>query len=131
MIVVDTHIVLWDALNPKKLSQNTKKAISKANDEDGIIFCEISLWEIAMLMQKGRIRVELPYLEFIRLVLESNRYILHGITPEIAELSSRFDADISNDPADKIIAATAVIAQAPLVTFDKKFRKSKTIATIW
>jgi len=54
MIVVDTHIILWDALKPEMLSQRAKKAISLANKEDGILFCEISLWEIAMLIKKGR-----------------------------------------------------------------------------
>lgn len=52
MIVLDTHIIVWDALNPVKLSEKAKEAIYRANEEDGIIFCDISLWEIAMLKKK-------------------------------------------------------------------------------
>ena len=87
MIVVDTHVIIWDALKPDMLSKKAKQEIDNANEGDGIIFCEISLWEIAMLMQKGRLRVDADYLEFINLVLNSNKYYLRGISPEIAYLS--------------------------------------------
>lgn len=131
MIVVDTHVIIWNALRPEELSKISKRAISRANGQDGILFCTISLWEIAMLMQKGRISVGTSYLEFIRLVLESNNYILRGITPEIAELSSQLNSDIGKDPADRIITATAIVEKAQLVTSDKKLRKSEIISTIW
>ncbi len=50
MIVVDTHIIIWDALKPESLSQKAKNTIDEANKKDGIIICEVSLWEIAMLI---------------------------------------------------------------------------------
>ena len=131
MIVVDTHIIIWDALEPERLSRKSKQAISRVNREHGILFCEISLWEIAMLMKKGRIQVETGYLEFIRLVLESNNYTLRGVTPEIAELSTQLDSDVSLDPADRIIAATAILEKARLVTSDRNLRKAEKIPTIW
>ena len=55
VIVLDTHVIIWDALKPNLLSKKAKQLINQANDEDGIIFCEISLWEIAMLIKKNRI----------------------------------------------------------------------------
>lgn len=131
MIVVDTHVIIWNALKPDVLSQNAKKAIAFANREDGIIFCDISLWEIAMLINKGRIRVDSGYKKFIKLLLESNNYILQGITPEIAELSSTLGLGANKDPADRIITATSIIKNAKLVTADKDLRQSKNISTIW
>ena len=131
MIVVDTHIIIWDALKPEMLSAKAEKAISAANNSDGIIFCEISLWEIAMLMHKGRLSIDIEYLEFIKLILESNEYVFLGITPEIAELSTDLFSDNNKDPADRIIAATSIIENAKLVTADKKLRQSKKVATIW
>jgi PIN domain nuclease of toxin-antitoxin system len=92
MIVVDTHIIIWNALKPEMLSGKAEKAISAANNSDGIIFCEISLWEIAMLMQKERLSIDIEYTEFIQLILESNKYVFRGITPEIAWLSTGFMA---------------------------------------
>jgi PIN domain nuclease of toxin-antitoxin system len=131
MITVDTHVILWDALKPEMLSRKAKQALETANQTDGILFCEISLWEIAMLMNKKRIEIDLPYLEFIRLIKASNNYLFQGITPEIAELSARWPSGINLDPADRIIASTSVFVNARLVTADGKLRKSKEIETIW
>jgi len=127
MITVDTHVIIWDALKPDILTSRAKKAIDTANKTDGIIFCEISLWEIAMLMQKRRIEIHATYLDFINLIKASNNYIFQGITPEIAELSS----EINLDPADRIIVATSIITNTKLVTADKNLRQSKKIRTIW
>jgi len=131
MIVVDTHIIIWNALKPEMLSGKAEKVISAANNSDGIIFCEISLWEIAMLMHKGRLSIDMEYIEFIKLILESNKYVFRGITPEIAWLSTGLFSDNNKDPADRIIAATAIIENANLVTADNELRESKKVATIW
>ena len=131
MIVADTQVIIWDALKPELLSPRAKKAIREANRLDGIIFCEISLWEIAMLMKKGRLSVDVNYQEFIRLVSDSNNYIFKGISPEVAELSTHLFSTTNKDPADRIISATAIIEKANLVTSDKILRRSKKIHTIW
>jgi len=131
MIVVDTHIIIWNALKPEMLSGKAEKAISAANNSDGIIFCEISLWEIAMLMHKERLSIDIEYTEFILLILESNKYVFRGITPEIAWLSTGLFSDNNKDPADRIIAATSIIENANLVTADNELRQSKKVATIW
>ena len=84
-----------------------------------------------MLMHKGRLRIDIEYLEFIKLILESNEYVFLGITPEIAELSTNLFSDNNKDPADRIIAATSIIENARLVTADKKLRQSQKVAAIW
>jgi PIN domain nuclease of toxin-antitoxin system len=67
MIVADTHVIIWDALKLERLSLRARKTITDANNGDGIIFCDISLWEIAMLVHKGRLSVGIGYLQFITL----------------------------------------------------------------
>jgi PIN domain nuclease of toxin-antitoxin system len=131
VIVLDTHVIIWDALQPNRLSRGAKKAISQANQEDGILFCDISLWEIAMLIYRKRIWVDTTYMDFITLLLASNRYSLKRITPEIAELSTTLPATVSKDPADRIIAATSVIEHARLVTADDNLRRASMIETLW
>lgn len=131
MIVLDTHIIIWDALNPGKLSEKAKKTIAKANEEDGIIFCDISLWEIAMLIKKERVKIDIGYQDFLNLVLISNKYIIYRIDPDIAELSVDLPGTISKDPADRIISATSIINNAPLVTADRNLIKAKEVQTIW
>ena len=102
-----------------------------ADQSDGIICCDISLWEIAMLMQKERLRIDAGYLAFIDLVLTSSRYVVKPITPEIAELSSTLFSSVNKDPADRIIAATSIIEKADLVTADTKLRRTNRVKTIW
>jgi PIN domain nuclease of toxin-antitoxin system len=131
MIIADTHIILWDALKPELLSKKAKEALNSANITDGILFCEISLWEIAMSIQKKRIQIDASYLEFVNLLKSSNKYIFKGITPEIAELSATFPEEINQDPADRIICATSIITNSKLITADKNLRKSKIVNTIW
>lgn len=131
MIVVDTHVIIWDALESKLLSKKAKNAINKANERDGIIFCEISLWEIAMLIKKARISIDTSYQDFIKMVFLSNKYQFKGITPEIAELSTSLPDEVNKDPADRIIAATSLIYKIPLVTTDKNLLNADSIKTIW
>jgi PIN domain nuclease of toxin-antitoxin system len=131
VIVLDTHVIIWDALKPELLSEPARQAIDRANRQDGIIFCDISLWEIAMLMHKGRLQVEADYLDFANLVLQANQYILHGITPAIAYQSAQFSAEVTPDPADRLIAATAMVENAILVTADRNLRQVATIPTLW
>ena len=131
MITLDTHVILWDALQPQMLSKKAREAIKKANQIDGLFFCSISLWEIAMLVRKKRIEVKVPYMEFIDLLLSSNRYFVQEITPEIAQLSTTLPDTINSDPADRIIAASSLITKTPLVTADQNFLKSDMLRTIW
>jgi len=131
MIVADTHVIIWGALKPELLSPAARDAIARANDEDGIIFCEISLWEIAMLIQKKRLQLAVNYQAFIKLILQSNNYILQGITPEIAELSTLFPSMVNKDPADRLIAATAMAKKVVLVTADKNLRQAESVTTLW
>lgn len=131
MIVVDTHIIIWDALKPDQISKKAKKAIETANNTDGILLCEISLWEISMLISRSRIKVNISFQEFIRLVFSSNNYQYQGITPEIAEKSTSLPDEVNKDPADRIISATSVIKKAPLITADKNLQKAKSVKTIW
>ncbi|MFZ0456464.1 MAG: type II toxin-antitoxin system VapC family toxin [Ignavibacteriaceae bacterium] len=131
MIIVDTHVIIWNALKPGLLSRNAKKAIDKANENEGILFCEISLWEIAMLIKKKKLVIDAAYIEFIKLLKASNNYIFKELTPEIAELSVNLPSEINQDPADRIICATTILNNSQLVTADKNLRNSKSVKTLW
>lgn len=131
MIVLDTHIVIWDALQPERLSEPARQAIAQANQTDGSLLCDISLWEIAMLMQKGRLKVDTDPLSLINLLLQANRLRVQPITPAIAAQSARLPDSVNKDPADRLIVATALVEQAVLVTADENLRQSEAIKTLW
>ncbi len=131
MIAVDTHILIWDALTPERLSPAARQAIAKANQADGLLICDISLWEIAMLIHKGRVQVEVDCQSFINLVLQANKTTVQPITPQIATLAVELAAEISSDPADRLIAATALAEQVHLLTADSNLRATSLISTMW
>ena len=131
MILMDTCVIVWDALDPLKLSNKALTAINKADEYNALIISDISLWEISMLIKKGRIKIEATPTNFINLYLQTRNIIVQSISAEIAELSVNFGNEINSDPADRIIAATAIINNAQLVTADQNLRNCSLLDTVW
>ncbi len=131
MITLDTHVLIWSALQPDKLSAQARQYIHQANSTSEIIVPDICLWEIAMLIQKKRLVLQTTYINFIELLLEANAIKLAPITPQIADLSVTLGQEINGDPADRLICATSVIYGAPLLTADENLKASRLIKTIW
>ena len=84
-----------------------------------------------MLISKNRLMVDETASGFTRLVLQARDFQVSEITPEIADLSVNFGTEISNDPADRLIAATSIVRNIPLVTADRNLRMASVIETIW
>jgi PIN domain nuclease of toxin-antitoxin system len=131
MIVLDTCAIIWDALEPEKLTSNATAAIENADQNKTLIISDISIWEISMLIQRNRLEVNTTATNFVNLYLESRNIIVQQISPEIAELSVGFGSEINNDPADRIIVATSIIQNAKLITADSNIRNSKLLEVIW
>lgn len=129
-VVIDTHILIWDQLDPKRISKKARKALELAEGNHKIILCEISLWEISILMKKRRLVMDMSYLDFINDVLQTKNYHVQGMDAEIAFLGSEIDLD-TKDPADRIIAATSIVLGLPLISADQFMIKSADMKTIW
>jgi PIN domain nuclease of toxin-antitoxin system len=131
VILMDTCAIIWDALQPQQLSSDALKAINNADAHNALIISDISLWEISMLIKKGRVEVNTSSANFINLFLQSRNVSVISISPEIAELSVNFGRELNNDPADRIIAATSIIHNAQLVTADENLLSCKLLDTVW
>ena len=129
MILLDTCAIIWDALASDRLTSHAKWAIHDSGKP--LMICDISIWEISMLMKRGRFVVDETPSGFVNLVLEARNLHVQGITPEIAELSVNLGPEINNDPADRLIAATSIHLNAPVVTADKNLRAASIVETIW
>lgn len=130
MIVLDTCVLVFDALFPEKLSDGAKKAIHNMEKKNQLCCSDISLWEIAMLIQKKRLDPGTDAQTFMRLMLDARGIEVLGITLEIATLSASISAN-HFDPADRIIAATAMQYDVGLVTCDKKLQGIPELSIIW
>jgi len=129
MILLDTCAIVWDALDPGKLSAKAKKAIKDFEGE--LIISDISIWEISMMIKKGRMEIDGSSSEFTKLLIQARNYHVQEITQEIAELSVNFGDEINKDPADRLIAATSILHNAPIVTADNNLRDASILETIW
>ncbi len=131
MILLDTCVIIFDALAPEQLTPRASAALDKGRVKGYLACSDISLWEIAMLMKKERIKPAMSPRDFLADVIAANRLQVLPITPEIAWLANFHPEFTHGDPADRIIAATALQIKAPLLTADLELRKIKGITTIW
>ena len=131
MILLDTCVLVFDALAPERLSAKALHAIEEGEENGSLACCDISLWEIAMLVAKGRLDPGTDTLSFLKLVLASRAIRLLPITPEIAKISAIDALFVHHDPADRIIAATALHYGGPLVTCDQALQAVKGLKIIW
>ena len=130
MVVCDTHALIFDALAPKELSAKASRAIESAYKSGDLACADISLWEIAMLMEKRRLEVDASTADFLVALVAARRLAVLPITPAIAALAASGILS-PGDPADRLIAATAIAHRASLVTKDKRLTGIPDLPTIW
>lgn len=127
-LLLDTHVWIWLSMEDRKsLSAKAFSALQRAPSR---WISAISCWELAKLVEKGRIGFSIPTLEWIRRSLREYNIRLAELTAEIT-VESTLLKGIHADPADQIIAATSRVTGLPLVTSDKRLRSFKGIETIW
>ncbi|MCK5690335.1 type II toxin-antitoxin system VapC family toxin [Myxococcota bacterium] len=128
MIVLDTHTWIWLAANPDMLSKKAQTVIDSAS---ALAISAISCWEFSMLVQKERITVDRPPLEWIQNSLALHKINLLPLTPEISVRSTQLGTTFHGDPADRIIVATALTTSSKLVTKDQKIHAWDHMLSVW
>lgn len=130
VILLDTHVVIWLAQDYEPIPPRARAAIQEARmKESGLAVSDITLLEIARLAAHGRIRLT-PDVETFLAEVERHFAVL-PITGHIALQAFELPASYPNDPVDRIIGATALIEDIPLLTADREIRNSRAIPTIW
>ena len=131
MILLDTHAWIWFISNPEYLSKRADKAVKGAVKDKSILISSISVWELALLVKKKRLKLTLEVTDWIA-KSESLPFIQFlPVTNSIAVKSVNLPLPLHPDPADRIIIATALSVGAPLVTSDKKLLSYSPVKTIW
>jgi PIN domain nuclease of toxin-antitoxin system len=130
LILLDTHVVIWLAQDYERISPTAQSAIQNARKKErGLAVSCITLVEIARLAAHGRIRFT-PDTETVLADVE-DRFIVLPITRNIALQAFELPEGYPNDPVDRIIGATALIEDIPLLTADREIRRSRAVPTIW
>lgn len=129
MILLDTHVLIWSQGRSRKLSRAADSAIRRAQRSGGIAISIITVVELAALLRRGKISLrggfESTILEIIADVA------VQPIALDTAVMTAQLPSDFSNDPADRIIAATSITQGLPLVTADQRMLDCPLLKTIW
>ena len=132
MVVIDTHILVWWVSDSSTLSTAAKRTIKSTLSKNGdILISSISAWEIAMLVEKGRLVLSMDVESWLDEVAQIDGVRFLPIDNEIGVKSTALPGDFHKDPADRMIVATARKFAMPLITADEKILQYEHVKTIW
>jgi PIN domain nuclease of toxin-antitoxin system len=131
VILLDTHTLLWSVTAPNRLSRAAASAILRGRSRGGVGIASITLWELAVLFSRGKLRAPGTVEDSIQVLLNSSGVSVRPLIPMVAALATQFPEDYPRDPADRIIGATARAEGLTLVTRDERVRNCMLLKTIW
>jgi len=126
-LLLDTHIWIWSSSQPERLSARVARQLN--NPENEIWLSPISIWELRLLHDKGRVRLIPDAVSWITDNLSRLKIREAPLTFEVALAVSSLNLP-HNDPADGFIAATAKIFGLTLVTADEQLAKLTDITVL-
>ena len=119
MILLDTHAFVWTVGGDGRLGPRARAAVEEAASADGVLVSAITPWEIALLVEKRRLRLGREVGAWLESALALPGIVLAPIEPAIAVDSTRLPGQFHADPADRLIVATSRHRGVPLLTADR------------
>ena len=116
-MILDTHVWVWLADKDNRLSSKAVANIYSSATR-GLYVCTISCWEVAKLVEYGRLDLGMSVASWLRRALSETGCQLMALEPEIAALSADLPGEFHKDPADQIIVATSMIKNLLIATND-------------
>ena len=123
-LLLDTHIILWSAGEPERLPLSVSEELERESNE--LWFSPISVWEIILLAEQARISFGADIVKGVRDIFRRIPLKEATINQEVA-IQSRFVNLSHQDPADRFLAATAVVYDLTLVTADTRIINSAAV----
>jgi len=121
-LLLDTHIWLWSLRDPARLTARVARALESVTSE--LYLSPLSIWELMLLAEKGRIRLGAPAEEWAGRALEKVPLKEAPVTFQVA-LATRQVQLPHGDPVDLFLAATARVFHLTLVTADERLTAGK------
>ena len=121
-LLLDTHVILWSAAEPEKLPSKIAEELEKESNE--LWFSPISVWEILLFAEKGRVVIKADHEKSIRKMFKKLPFREAAINQEVAIQSRKINLP-HQDPADRFLAATAIVYDLTLVTADRRLIDAK------
>ena len=132
MIALDTHALVWWVSDPERIPSRARRLLDRAvRDAEPVAVSSISVWEIAMLVARGRLALTMDAQSWLSAVQGLPFLTFIPVDNAIALRSVQLDDFPHRDPADRMIVATALSLNATLVTADKRLRAYRALDTVW
>ena len=128
MIVLDTHVFLWLAAAPERLSVPAREAIDREHER---AISVVSAQELSYLAMRGRVTFDRAVGRSIRDALDRYDVQAFEVDLSIAVRAGSLEEGFPGDPADRAIYATAMRHDAALVTADRHLRGVDPTRAIW
>ena len=139
MILLDTHVLIWWASGDlQRLSSQARAAIEaeieradQPGQAPGLLVSAISCWEVAMLVQRGRLALSLEVERWLAVVASIPAVRLLPLEPAVAVAATRLPEPFHADPADRFLVAQARELAVPLLSADRKIRDYPHGQSLW
>jgi PIN domain nuclease of toxin-antitoxin system len=128
--LLDTHILLYWLARDSRLTQDQIRAIDSATAEEPLWVSDITMWEIATLATRGRIKLHLPLRDWLEAAVAPPLVRRVSISPAVASEVASLPSTFHRDPADRIIVASARNVGATLLTQDRRIIDAGVVATL-
>ncbi len=119
MILLDTHVVIWAAMDDPRLGKVAREQIESFDRSNPFGVSAISAWEIALLVQKGRVNLGAPARPWLSQLMKHLGWQNQPVDFDIAIESVDLPGVFHSDPADRIIIATARLNNFTILTADR------------
>jgi PIN domain nuclease of toxin-antitoxin system len=139
VILLDTHALIWWAGGDhQRLSLAAREAVDQETEglrhpdgTSGLLVSAISCWEVAMLVNRGRLALSLDVERWLELLAAHPAVRLLALDPAVAVAATRLPEPFHADPVDRFLVAQARALAIPLVSADSKIRSYAHVRSLW
>jgi PIN domain nuclease of toxin-antitoxin system len=128
--LLDTHAWVWWICGDSRLAPRERQALDNLPPSERPVLAEISLWEVAMLVERGRLELDMDLERWLALASAPATVELARVTPAVAAEVARLPEKFHRDPADRLIVATARVKKLPVLTRDRRITSAR-VVQLW
>jgi PIN domain nuclease of toxin-antitoxin system len=127
-ILLDTHIWIWRLLEPERLSARLADLLADPAHE--LLLSPISVWETLVLARRGRLELQPDPGAWVRTALRRSATVQAPLDHEVALRSEDLPGFGSQDPADRLLVATALVHSLALATADRTMLEYEPVESV-
>jgi len=128
--LLDTHAWVWWICGDSRLTAREREELDNLPPSSRPVLAEISLWEVAMLVERGRLELNMDLERWLAVASSPATVELARVTPAVAAEVARLPSRFHRDPADRLIVATARVRKLSVLTRDRMITQAR-VVPLW